>query len=143
MGRRIQIQAFLALLIGLGVLLGEVCVSGVLGRTYLRAPFPHDLDTLALQVQELALSVLLLWGLASLLGAWLLALLKPRRWALYSLCAVAPGMVEAVYGVMQLPEGMPAGYLLLSDLVRLALVPLFLALIYATFRRHSGMRVDA
>jgi hypothetical protein len=139
MDRRILLQGFLAFLIGFAVLLAEVTVAGILACNFQRTNIPHDITMLAFQVQEFALGLLTIWGLASLIGAWLLALLKPRRWGLYSLCAVTPGVIEAVWGAVRVAhEGIPVGYQLLSDAVRLALVPLFLALIYATLRRQMG-----
>jgi hypothetical protein len=138
MQRSTLINGSIAFLIGFIVMFADVWLIGLHAYYYSRGPGLHDLLGLSFYVEELVVSIVWLWSLTALLGACLLALLKPRRWALYSLCAMAPSLLEAAWGAIRVSQyGVPVGYQLLSEMVRLCLMPVFLAFIYAIVRRHA------
>lgn len=136
MDRRIVNMATSAVVIGIGVRLAETLIAG--GVASSSGPYPHDMSLLAFEWQELWRSVVLIWGLPSALGAFLVACLKPPNWVLYAACAMLPGAlltIERAIGLMHYE--IPYLFVLFLDLVNLALLPLFLWLYYALIRRHS------
>lgn len=83
-------------------------------------------------------SFLMICAVPSFLGAALIGLLRPRRWALYSGCAVLPAVAMSLYSSFRVAMwGGRFEPVLLRDLVLIALLPACLWLLYAVIRRHQ------
>jgi hypothetical protein len=139
MDKRIIGFAAAAIVIGGAVLYAEFWIVGLFA---LQAgpTTPHDITRSALELRGLWHGLLWFWSLPSALGALLIACFKPRRWALYSVCAVAPGVLEEIWGAVRVAQnGIPVGYQLFSAAIGLSLLPLFLGLYYALIRRHTAV----
>ncbi len=130
----------LAFLIGAVLLFVEVYLVGIFAHYYMPTQVFHDdLSPTHFYLRGLAFSLLNIWIAPSLLAAWLLALLKPRRWLLYSACVVLPGIIELAWGLAAIQGMSVVEYVVTAEsIIRILLVPLFLWLIYATIRRHTG-----
>lgn len=137
MDKRVVGFAVLAVVIGCVVLYTEAWIVG-LAAAQAGPTVPRDITGSELELRGLMHGWLWFWGLPSVLGALLIGTFKPRRWALYSACAIAPGLILTVQGALGLePHGISASYYLLSNLVNVAQLPLYLALYYALIRRHG------
>src|ERR1700743_1289271 len=131
MDRRIINMALSAVLLGAGVRLREGVTSAALAVPMISGTL-HDMSPLAFDWRELWRGVLLIWGLPSALGAFLVACLKPQRWVLYGACACVPGLLMTIQRtVIMVRYDIFSGYFLFLDLVNLALLPLFLWLFYS------------
>jgi hypothetical protein len=138
MERRTLILATSAVVIGLGVLLAQTTLVGLLAAQT-GPTTPQDITRPELEWRGLWHSLLFTWSLPAALGALVIAYFKPRRWMLYSACAVAPDLIFNIQGVVWLQQhGMLTAYDLLSHLVHLVLIPLFLRIYYAMIRRHGA-----
>lgn len=140
MDKRVIGFAVLAVLIGAIVLYTEVWIIGLFAAQ--AGPvMPRDITRSELELRGFWHGLLWLWGLPSALGALLIAFFKPRRWLLYSLCAILPDLALTLGSMIDLVSATGTAYLgprSVEALLHLSLMPSFLALYYALIRRHSA-----
>jgi len=141
MDKRVIGFAAAAIVIGGAVLFVQVASIGILASMS-GAPTPHGNTRMDLEWRGLWHMLLFTWSLPAALGALLIACFKPRRWVLYSACAIAPDVIFNIQGIIwifQYGAAAAAGYeVLLVLLVHLTLIPIFLGLYYALIRRHAA-----
>lgn len=142
----LTLRLFAVFTLGWLVLSGEIYFIGICA-----AYFPHshgyyqDIGSVAFYVKDDAI-LITLWLPALVVGAYLLSLIRPRQWLLYSAIAALPIMFFGLRGIWSgYVYGMTAlnlvGARVIPLILNMVLLPALLALMYWNAHR-SRLRGD-